>query len=241
MITRFKPFLLSSLILLTALIASCKKEDEASDSVSLSISAGSGYSLTLPKTVTFVANAPGAESVTWDFGDGNTGTGTEVSNVYTAFGCYKVKATARKGGTSSTAELDLSVSFYRRMVVNAVEVLQIPPSKPGGIDWDAGDLPDLRCRIIFPGDTIWESNAVISNSDKGTFNIIPVRGTYLFDRVTRFEIYDDDPGSDPNREIMGRIDYRFCPVVPDTGASPIDSVIVSNGALRLNVKYTFIN
>lgn len=236
-----KQFLLPALLLSVSVFNSCKKEDESSDSVSLSISAGSGYSLTLPKTVNFIANAPGAESVTWDFGDGNTATGNEVSNVYTAFGCYKVKATARKDGSSSTAELDLSVSFYRRMVINAVEVVQIPPSKPGGIDWDAGDLPDLRCKIIFPGDTVWESTAVIINSDQGTFNIIPVRGTYLFDRATRFEIYDDDPGSDPNREIMGRIDYRFCPVVPDTGASPIDSVIVSNGALRLNVKYTFIN
>lgn len=237
-----KSILLAGVLLaLLSGLASCKKDDKIEEEVSLSISNTGAYTLTLPKTVNFTANAPGADKVSWDFGDGNTAIGFEVSNAYSDFGCYRVKATATRGGSAVIAEAYVPVTFYRRMVVNAVEVLQIPPSKPGGIDWDAGDLPDLRCRIIFPGDTVWESNAVIANSDQGSFTVIPVRGSYTFGRSTRFEVYDDDPGNNPDRELIGRIDYRFCNVLPDSGASAIDSVVISNGALRLNLKYNFIN
>ncbi|MBL7924819.1 MAG: PKD domain-containing protein, partial [Bacteroidia bacterium] len=94
------------------LLQACKKDDEADSPPSISFSSTGGYTLNLPLTVVFTANSPGAESISWDFGDGTFGQGFSVQHSYTAYGNYKVKATASKAGLSSTYIRDLPVTFH---------------------------------------------------------------------------------------------------------------------------------
>jgi acid phosphatase type 7 len=49
-------------------------------------------------------------SVTWDFGDGTTGQGTQVTHTYARSGDYTVTATATSGAQSATASATVSVS-----------------------------------------------------------------------------------------------------------------------------------
>jgi PKD repeat protein len=44
----------------------------------------------LPVTISFVATASNASTVSWDFGDGQTGTGIAVSHTYSQEGLYNV-------------------------------------------------------------------------------------------------------------------------------------------------------
>jgi acid phosphatase type 7 len=49
-------------------------------------------------------------TVTWDFGDGQTGEGTRLSHVYEKEGEYTVRATARAGSAQQTATAQVSVA-----------------------------------------------------------------------------------------------------------------------------------
>jgi PKD repeat protein len=65
-------------------------------------------------TCTGSATDPGANdaiTLTWDFGDGSSGTGTTATHVYTASGTYTVKLTAKDGdGGTGTATKSIIVS-----------------------------------------------------------------------------------------------------------------------------------
>ncbi|MBL7923629.1 MAG: PKD domain-containing protein, partial [Bacteroidia bacterium] len=172
------------------------------------------------------------------FGDGTFGQGFSVQHSYTAYGNYKVKATASKAGLSSTYIRDLPVTFHRRAVIKQLEIVQVPTFRPGGLDWDPGNLPDLSFKITFPGDTVYQSNTVLNNAESGLFNIVPAKGTFSFDQDIRFDIYDIDTGNVPDRENMGILKFRFCNVLP-LSSTYTDSVQLNSGALRIKLKFEF--
>lgn len=226
------------LLLISFLLVACKKDNEDDAPPVIDFTHTSGYSTGLPVTISFVSSASGVDLVEWDFGDSTTGQGFSTQHTYTAFGNYKVKATAIKGSQSAAIIHDVPVTFFRRVAVKSVEVLQVPTFKAGGVDWDPGTLPDLTCKITFPGDTVYQASAVFNNSETGLFNLIPPQDTYIFDQNVRFDIFDVDTGNVPDRELMGTAYYKFCNVLP-TSTTYTDSVQFSSGALRLKVKFEF--
>jgi uncharacterized protein (TIGR03382 family) len=82
-----------------------------------------------PHQAHFVAQLPlPGITVRWDFGDGQTGEGAQVSHVYSQPGDYTVTATASAGGTSLTSTAQVSVSAQGTGGNPSPEV---PPSSPG--------------------------------------------------------------------------------------------------------------
>lgn len=70
-----------------------------------------------PKLVHFEGRYSGShnlDSVTWDFGDGQTGTGKTVDHTYAASGTYTVKAKIKITNGKSTCESDPT----RSVVIN---------------------------------------------------------------------------------------------------------------------------
>lgn len=66
--------------------------------------------LLLPNAVgEFTAMANGADTYIWDFGDGNTGSGAEVSHEYTAEGIYTVTCIASNESCSDTSSITIEV------------------------------------------------------------------------------------------------------------------------------------
>jgi PKD repeat protein len=226
------------LICLVGLVASCKKDKDADTAPSISFSNTSGYTNSLPKTMVFTAASSNADNISWDFGDSTTGQGFTVSHTYNNFGAYKVKATATKSGLSASYSKDVAVTFHRKAVIKRIEVLQTPALKPGGLDWDPGEFPDLTYDIVFPGDTLYVGGTVLNNTETGSFNIIPSQGTFIFDQDVKISIYDKDVGNVPDKELMGTVRFKFTSVIPDTTVY-VDSVQVNSGALRLMLKFEF--
>lgn len=217
---------------------SCKKDNEEVNPPSINFTHSAGYTLVLPATIVFTASTSGAESVSWDFGDGTTGQGFTAQHTYTSYGNYKVKATATKSGLSASQTKDVPVTFHRRAVIKSLEVLQVPAYKSAGVDWDPGTLPDLTFKLTFPGDTVFESTTVLNNVENGLFNLVPPKGTSDFGNDISIDIYDVDAGNVPDRELMANARFKFCNVLPVT-SSYVDSVQVNSGALRVKLKFEF--
>lgn len=227
-------------VLLSALVVSCKKEeDDAAGTPSLSFTASSGYTITLPKVVTFTAIAPDADQVTWDFGDSTTAQGLTVQHTFTAYRNYKVKATAVKGSSSATVVRDVPVTFFKRVDIKGIRVMQIPPYKAGSQEWDAGDDPDLMFNITFPGDTIFNSTAILNNTSAGYFSVIPPKSTYIFTEDVKIQLFDKDSGNVPDKETIGYLKFKFCDYLPSTVVYP-DSIDISSNAIRMIVKFDYV-
>lgn len=222
------------------IIVSCKKEnDDASTPPSITFTATSGYTITVPKTITFTASAPDADQVNWDFGDGSTGQGLTVQHSYTAYKNYKVKATAVKGSSSTTVTKDVPVTFFTRVDVKGLRVIQIPPYKSGSQEWDAGDDPDITYRITFPGDTIYDAPSVLNNTSSGYFSIVPPQSTYIFTDDVKIQLFDKDTGSVPDQETIGILKFKFCDYLPSTVSYP-DSIDISTSSMRVILKIGYV-
>ncbi len=70
------------------------------------VSTGAG----LTKSFAYTGTMAGIDSVTWDFGDGNTGTGLTPTNTYTAAGTYTVCATVYTNCGTHTACTTIGVT-----------------------------------------------------------------------------------------------------------------------------------
>ena len=228
------------LIAVTFLMAGCKKDNSDDETPpSITVTATGNYSITLPVTVTFTASAPDADEVKWDFGDSTYATGVSVQHSYTAFRNYKVKVTATRGSNATTIVKDVPVTFFRKVDVKAIRIMQIPPFKSGGKEWDSGDDPDLTYDITFPGDTLYTPTAVANNTTTAYFSIAPPKSTYNFTDDINIRLYDKDAGSIPDKENIGYIKFKFCDYLPST-VNYVDSIDLSSNSVRVVVKFDFV-
>lgn len=63
-----------------------------------------------PYTVNFTTQSENASSFAWEFGDGGTGEGAEVSHTYAASGDYSVTVTAKGDGGEATSTKEVSIA-----------------------------------------------------------------------------------------------------------------------------------
>jgi PKD repeat protein len=113
--------LLACFILLLFSFSSCRK-DELVDlpAVSFSYSHVNGV---LPVTISFVASVSAASSVTWDFGDGQTGTGMTTSHTYTSQGLYPVSISSSLPGQNTIKRIDtVNVFPYTQIAITQIDV-----------------------------------------------------------------------------------------------------------------------
>jgi hypothetical protein len=223
-------------ILAVFVISSCKKEEDTIGSFDFI------YKNTvdgLNDTVFFSAVGD-FESVTWDFGDGSTAEGIEVYHIYSSFDCFSVSATAKKGSATKQVSKNVSVTKFKRFIVSSVEVLQIPLLAGNGQDFDPNDDPDLVLKLQMPDDSIYQCPITISNSRTGNFILSPPQETNLIGQTIKFYLYDRDNGSVPDLYSIGSVGLNTCPPIPNVNStSYVDSVTISGGSIRLEIKYTW--
>ena len=69
------------------------------------------------------SSSPVAVSATWDFGDGQTGSGLSVTHTYTALGSYTVVYTANFGGCNSVITKTINVTDKPKAAFSSSSVL----------------------------------------------------------------------------------------------------------------------
>jgi len=102
-----------------------------------------------PLTVDFITNASPSATVTWDFGDGSSGTGGTANHSYASAGTYNVCVTISSLGVTCTSCMLVTVgntsghcqiSFYPDPFHPNVFQFDFLPSTPGSsVDWDFDD------------------------------------------------------------------------------------------------------
>jgi hypothetical protein len=109
------------LSLLVVFSNSCRKDELGElSSVSFTYSHPSGV---LPVTISFVATVPNASVVTWDFGDGQTGTGSATSHLYAAEGLYNVVLSATPPGCFNIKQTKVvQVLPYTQIAISKIAV-----------------------------------------------------------------------------------------------------------------------
>lgn len=83
--------------------------------------------------VTFTNNSTGAESYSWDFGDGNTSTDESPVHTFAGAGTYTVVLTAMAGMESATDEQSITVSTATGLGDSHFDTIQIYPNPTNGI------------------------------------------------------------------------------------------------------------
>ncbi|RMG76791.1 MAG: PKD domain-containing protein, partial [Bacteroidetes bacterium] len=97
------------------------------------------YSCDVPYTVNFGASSTSAFTIitdyTWNFGDGNVGTGNPASNTYNASGVYNVTlTTTNQSGCSDTKIIPQAVVINK--LTPSINITSIPPVGERCIDMD---------------------------------------------------------------------------------------------------------
>ena len=112
-------------------------------------------------TVTFTNASSGAESYSWDFGDGNTSTAESPVHTFAGAGTYLVVLTAVAGTESVTDEQSITVSFATGLGDSNFDAIQIYPNPTNGIVMiNLNDHPgntsvrifDLKGILLYIGD-----------------------------------------------------------------------------------------
>jgi PKD repeat protein len=114
-------FLLTVISIILLFTSACQKDQLADlSSLSYTYSHPSGV---LPVTISFVAKAPVSSTVTWDFGDGQTGTGLTTSHTYAAQGLYPVSVSASAAGQVTLKRMDTVHVFpYTQIAISQIDV-----------------------------------------------------------------------------------------------------------------------
>jgi PKD repeat protein len=125
-----------------------------------------------PLSVSFTNLSSNATSYTWDFGNGNTSTGTNASNIYTNPGTYNVTLTAAGlGGTNALTRTNYIVVLYPSPVpdfagepTNGIAPLSVSftnlSANASSYTWDFGD-----------GNSSTATNASNIYTNPGTYTI----------------------------------------------------------------------
>lgn len=103
-------------------------------------------------TVTFDANtSQGATSYSWDFGDGNTGSGVNTQHAYTANGTYNVKLIASGPcGVDSTTQTVVieGISLQENLLSRSLQVYPNPTKGFLSIEVKVQDAPKLTLQFV---------------------------------------------------------------------------------------------
>jgi PKD repeat protein len=119
-----KFFSLLSMCILLIFANSCRK-DELVDLPAFTYSQTNGV---LPVTLSFMVSVPASSTATWDFGDGQTGTGSSISHTYAAQGQYVVSVTLTSPGQLTVKQTKMVNVFpYTRFTISQI-VVTIPHS-----------------------------------------------------------------------------------------------------------------
>jgi len=124
-----------------------------------------------PLAVQFTDNSSSAESIEWDFGDGNTSTDLNPVHTYSEAGLYTVSLTATGNGTSVVKTVDdyINVALppipdFGANVTNGPYPLTVQfmdnSSYTESVEWDLGD-----------GSTSSEINPVHTYEDRGLYTV----------------------------------------------------------------------
>jgi hypothetical protein len=191
-------------------LLSCKKkekEEKPRPTISFTFSNNIG---TAPVNVSFSAAVANSSGVTWDFGDGQTGTGASINHIYNKQGFFEVIAstTSSEGITASQTRY-VNVSPYNQISISQIKI-SVPSTKPdGSTTWDAapGETPpDLYCDIYnSSGVKITNSSIYLNNSFSGFYEIAP--SAIITDFYGKFtvKVFDYDLGG-PD-ELISTFDF----------------------------------
>ena len=112
------------LLLMGLMILSCKKDDDKNDPQPQPATKVVSFTYTQDElTVSFVAvTSEQADSVTWEFGDGNAGKGLTTNNAYSQAGSFAVTATAHFGSEKKTATQTIELSSTASASINSEQI-----------------------------------------------------------------------------------------------------------------------
>ncbi|MDW3191684.1 MAG: PKD domain-containing protein [Cytophagales bacterium] len=150
-ITLTKRLLMLTLVIGILGVTSCSDDEPSVDAPNAAFtSAADGL------TVTFTDGSVGADTYSWDFGDGNSSTDASPTHTYAEGGTYTVALTVTNAGGSDTESEDITVEapFASNLVgtwrvATEEAALAVGPS-PGSADWwflPAGDLEARACYL----------------------------------------------------------------------------------------------
>lgn len=185
--------------------------------------------------VEFIDNSKNAETLTWDFGDGNTEEGKDPLHKFGKPGKYSVTLTVTKNGKSDkiTKLVDLAGGGYQQVFVKSISIVKIPSKDGNGNNWDPSDDPDLYCKMqVFNGNFLldtYSTRAVNATTYPITWKIEPSIDVQEIFKLYNFYVYDDDP---PNSEaLVGKITCSFSDF--DTYPTTVE---ISDGQLILKLE-----
>jgi PKD repeat protein len=223
-----------SFISISLLFACRKKEEEKPHPViTYSFSNNKG---SIPVTVHFNALMLNSSTVSWDFGDGQTGTGSNTSHTYTTSGFFNVVAkTTNSEGEVASAEGHVDVSPFTKMVIEKITVI-VPGKKNDTTAWDTdGSNADLYCDVYNSSGTnlTAASSPYTLNSSSAVCEYSP--GITITDFYNNFkvQIMDYDLGS--GSEFITAFYIRPGDYIPSSPSS-VRAISQSNGASSINVK-----
>lgn len=200
-----KKFVRFALVLPILFAVACKKQPTACISVDK-------MTIMVGESVSFSSCATDAETVSWNFGDGQKENGTSLSHTYNQAGTYLVTMTAKskkdkkwdKASVVITVKEPLKDRFITKIVLKA-----FPATPPSGGTWDTtltipgnpiplpGNAPEPDLNVTFKtADNSWTLNLGTTN-DVATSQL-PITWNYqqqwlrVTDQDYNFVIADND-------------------------------------------------
>ncbi|WP_243630203.1 PKD domain-containing protein [Taibaiella soli] len=140
--------------------------------ISISASPNAGC---LPLTTTFSANITSlipVSTITWNFGDGNTGTGANPTHTYSALGSYTVTATitTTSGCTATSSPITINVNTKPTANFTAAPTTVCPNTPVTFTNTSTGTVTTYTW-LFGNGTTSSQTNPVISYDDPGTYTV----------------------------------------------------------------------
>jgi hypothetical protein len=215
-----KQFLL--LFFISVLFNSCKQEDDSDPALYIDYFCFGNHG-NAPVTVHFQVMGTVNGTITWDFGDGATGSGAEVTHIYNTIGYYKVTARLDNGTGTASKSRYINVSPYTKIKVESIDVIA-PGLKDDATEWDDPPYPspDLYAKIF-------NTNGI---ELMDTLGYIYYPDTFFFHRdytpdleITGFEnrfimqVFDSDPATFAD-DIIGTYTFQPTDFIPADASFP---------------------